>query len=79
MAKEAGAQIIIVTDKPSSDLAPYATLLFTVSVSSDAFFNSMIAAQFVAEAILDTISQRAKGVEKRLKKIDQYLDQLGNY
>ena len=79
IAKEAGAQIIIITDKPSSDLAPYATLLFTVPVDSDAFFNSMVAAQFVAEAILDNISQRAKGVEKRLRKIDQYLDILGNY
>ena len=32
-----------------------------------------------AEAILDNISQRAKGVEKRLRKIDQYLDILCNY
>jgi DNA-binding MurR/RpiR family transcriptional regulator len=79
MAKEAGAQIIIITDKPSSELAPYASVLFTVPVDSDAFFNSMVAAQFVAEVILDTISQRTKGVEKRLKKIDQYLDKLGNY
>lgn len=79
IAKEAGAQIIIITDKPSSDLAPYATLLFTVPVDSDAFFNSMVAAQFIAEAILDSISQKARGIEKRLKKIDQYLDKLGNY
>ena len=79
MAKEAGSQIIVITDKPSSELAPFATLLFTVSIDSDAFFNSMIAAQFVAEAILDSISQRAKGIEKRLRKIDKYLDRLGNY
>ena len=79
IAKEAGAQIIIITDKPSSDLAQYATLLFTVPVDSDAFFNSMVAAQFVAEAILDSIRQKARGIEKRLKKIDQYLDKLGNY
>lgn len=79
IAKEAGTQIIIITDKPSSDLAQYATLLFTVPVDSDAFFNSMVAAQFVAEAILDSISQKARGIEKRLKKIDQYLDKLGNY
>ena len=77
IARAAGAQIIIITDKPSSE--PYATLLFTVSVDSDAFFNSMVAAQFVAEVILDTISQKAKGIEKRLKKIDQYLEILGNY
>lgn len=79
IAQEAGAQIIIITDKPSSDLAKYASLLLTVPVDSDAFFNSMVAAQFVAEAILDCISQKARGIEKRLKKIDQYLDKLGNY
>lgn len=79
IAKEAGAQIIVITDKPSSDLAPYATLLFTVSIDSDAFFNSMVAAQFVAEVILDSISQKARGIEKRLRKIDKYLAKLGNY
>lgn len=79
MAKEAGAQVIIITDKPSSDLAEYATVLFTVSVDSNAFFNSMVAAQFVAEALLETVSHKAKGIEKRLKKIDQYLGKLGNY
>lgn len=79
MAQEAGANIIIITDKPSSELAPYATILLTVPVDSDAFFNSMVAAQFVAEAILDCISQKARGIEKRLKKIDQYLNKLGNY
>lgn len=79
MAQEAGANIIIITDKPSSELAPYATTLLTVPVDSDAFFNSMVAAQFVAEAILDCISQKTRGIEKRLKKIDQYLDKIGNY
>lgn len=79
MAQEAGAHIIIITDKPSSELASFATVLLTVPVASDAFFNSMVAAQFVAEAILDNISQKAKGIEKRLKKIDQYLDKIGNY
>lgn len=79
MAKESGAKIIIITDKPSSALAPFATILFTVPVDSNAFFNSLIAPQFVAEALLDTISHKVKGVKKRLKKIDKYLDELGNY
>lgn len=79
IAQESGARIIIITDKPSSELAPFATVLLTVPVDSDAFFNSMVAAQFVAEAILDSISQKTKGIEKRLRKIDQYLDKIGNY
>lgn len=79
MAQEAGAKIIVITDKPSALLAQYATILFTVSVDSNTFFNSMIGPQFVAEALLDTISHKVKGIEKRLKKIDRYLNELGNY
>lgn len=79
MAQEAGAKIIIITDKPSSSLAQYATVLLTVPVDSNTFFNSMIGPQFISEALLDTISHKAKGIEKRLKKIDKYLDELGNY
>ena len=79
MAKEAGAKNIVITDKPSSLLAQYATVLFTVPVNSNTFFNSMVAPQFVTEALLETISHKAKGIEKRLKKIDRYLEKLGNY
>ncbi len=79
MAREAGAKIIVVTDKPSALLAEYATVLFTVPVDSNAFFNCMVGPQFVAEAILETLSHKARGIEKRLKKIDRYLGELGNY
>ena len=79
MAKDTGAKIIVITDKPSSLLAGYATTLLTVPVDSDTFFNSFIGAQFVAEVLLDTISHKVKGIEKRLKKIDKYLSQLGNF
>ncbi|MGN1167165.1 MAG: MurR/RpiR family transcriptional regulator [Lachnospiraceae bacterium] len=79
MAHDAGAKIIVITDKPSALLAPYATSLFTVSVDSNAFFNSFVGPQFIAEALLDTISHKVKGIEKRLKRIDKYLGKLGNY
>ena len=79
MAQEAKANIIVITDKPSALLAQYATTLFTVPVDSNAFFNSLTGPQFVAEALLDTISHKVKGIEKRLKKIDRYLAELGNY
>lgn len=39
----------------------------------------MIAPQFVSEALLETISHKAKGIEKRLVTIDKYLSKLGNY
>lgn len=73
MAKEAGASIVVITDKPSALLAPYASALITVPVDSSTFFNSMIAPQFAAEILLDVISHQVKGIEKRLKKIDRYL------
>lgn len=79
MAKDSGARIIVVTDKPSALLASYASILFTVPVDSNAFFNSLVGPQFVTEVLLDTISHKAKGIEKRLNKIDRYLNRLGNY
>lgn len=79
MAREADAKIIVVADKPSALLAEYATVLLTAPVDSNAFFNCMIAPQFVTEALLETVSHKARGIEKRLKKIDKYLGELGNY
>ncbi len=79
MAKDAGANIVVITDKPSALLAQYATVLITVPVDSNAFFNSLIGPQFVAETLLDTISHKVNGIEKRLKKMDKYLDKLGIY
>lgn len=79
MAYEAGAKIVVITDKPSALLAQYATVLFTVPVDSNTFFNSLVAPQFIAEALLDTVSHKVKGIERRLKKIDKYLGELGNY
>ena len=80
MAKDAGAKIVSShEDKPSALLAEYASVLLTVPVDSNNFFNSMVGPQFVAEALLDTISHQVRGVEKRLKKIDRYLEELGTY
>lgn len=79
VAQEAGANIIVITAKPSALLAKYATVLLTAPVDSNTFFNSMVAPQFATEALLETISHKAKGIERRLKRIDKYLDELGNY
>lgn len=79
MAYDIGARIIVITDKPSALLAPYATVLFTAPVDSNAFFNSFIGPQFISEALLEVISHKVKGIEKRLKRIDKYLGKLGNY
>ncbi len=79
MGKEAGAKIVVITDKPSALLSEYATVLLTAPVNSNNFFNSMVAPQFVSEALLETISHKVRGVEKRLKKIDRYIEELGTY
>ena len=60
MARDAGASIIVITDKPSSLLAQYADILLTVPVDSNTFFNSMIGPQFVTESLLEIISHKAK-------------------
>jgi DNA-binding MurR/RpiR family transcriptional regulator len=80
LALEAEAKIIIITDKQSSLLAKYATVLFTVEVNSNTFFNSYVGVQFVTEALCNAISnQIGKPVGERLKKVDKYLKPLGVY
>lgn len=79
MARDAQAKIIVITDRPSSDLAKYATVYLTAPVDITAFYNSMVAPQFLTEALLHAISQKVTGLEGRLRKIDKYLDELGNY
>ena len=79
MARANAARIVLPTDKPSALLAPSASPMLPVPVHSRTFFNSMVAPQFAAEILLDVISRKGKGIEKRLKKIDRYLEELGNY
>ncbi len=79
MAADAGAPIIVLTDKRSSDMARFADVLLTSPIEISTFFNSMVGPQFLTEALLAEISTRVRGVEERLRRIDKYLDQLGNY
>lgn len=81
LAKKEGARIILFTDKPSSLLCEYADIIFTVPVNSTSFFNSMAAAQFMTEVLLNAVSRkcRPKQIEKKLRKIDIYLDEFGIY
>ena len=73
--------MILFTDKPSALLSEYADILFTIPVNSTSFFNSLSAAQFLTEVLLNTISRKCKGrsIERKLKKIDLYLDEFGTY
>ncbi len=79
LALESEARIILITDSEDAQLAPHASVVLTAPINSNLFFNSFVGAQFVLEALLDVVSRNAKGVEKRLKKIDRYLEQIGTY
>ena len=80
MAQEAGAKIIVITDKPSALLSEYASVLLTAPVKRSARLSiPWWPPQFVAEALLDTISHKVRGIEKRLKKIDRFIEELGTY
>ncbi len=78
MAYDAGAKIVLITDKASAPLAQYATQLLTVGVESNTFFNSYVGVLFVAELLCSFISKRMGYLtEAKLKLIDQYLADVG--
>ncbi|MDO4531855.1 MAG: MurR/RpiR family transcriptional regulator [Bacillota bacterium] len=80
MAYDAGAKIVLITDKDSSPLAQYATQVLTVSVDSNAFFNSYVAVTFTLELLCTFISKKmGHSPEAKLKRIDQYLSGVGLY
>ncbi|MGO5052910.1 MurR/RpiR family transcriptional regulator [Lachnospiraceae bacterium LCP25S3_G4] len=80
LALEVGAKIVVITDKQSSLPAQYATVLLTVNIDSNTFFNSYVGVQFVTETLCDTISYKVgKPIGERLKRIDKYLEPLGVY
>lgn len=76
LAKDAGAKVILITDRQSSPFAKYTDLLLTVQADSPSFFNSYIGPQFIVEVLCSMISHQVSGVEERLDKIDEYLNPL---
>ena len=80
MAEDAGASILVITDKPSAPLAQYADVLLIVDVDSSTFFNSYVGVQLVMEILCAGISRRVGASnEEKLKTVDKYLGKLGTY
>ena len=80
LAEDAGASILVITDKPSAPLAQYADVLLTVDVNSSTFFNSYVGVQLVMEILCTGISRRVGASnEDKLKTVDKYLEKLGTY
>lgn len=80
LAEDAGASIIVITDRPSAPLAQYATVLLTVDVDTNTFFNSYVGVQLVMEILSAGLSRRVGGANAdKLQMIDRYIGKLGVY
>lgn len=80
MARDSGAKIIAISDRPSAPIAAMASVVFTVDVSSPIFFNSFVGAQLVLETLCAGLSRKlGKSSTTRLKTLDNYLDSLQIY
>jgi DNA-binding MurR/RpiR family transcriptional regulator len=80
MAEDAGARIIVVTDRPSAPMARFATALLTVDVDTNTFFNSYVGVQLVMEILAAGLSRRMGDANaEKLRLIDRYIGTLGVY
>lgn len=80
MAEDAGASIIVVTDRPSAPMAQFATVLLTVDVDTNTFFNSYVGVQLVMEILSAGLSRRMGDANaEKLQLIDKYIGALGVY
>ncbi len=80
MAEDSKTSLLVITDRPSAPLAQYATVLLTVDVDTNSFFNSYVGVQLVMEILCAGISQQVGSSNgEKLKKIDRYLEKLGTF
>lgn len=80
MAKEAGATVIVLTDTPTTPIAKLATHLLTTKAQTLTFFNSYVAALFVAEVLVTYVCKKMGMQNKeKLETINKYTSQLGLY
>jgi DNA-binding MurR/RpiR family transcriptional regulator len=80
LAEDAGASIIVITDRPSAPLAAFATVLLTVDVDTNTFFNSYVGVQLVMEILMAGLSRQVgDATAEKLQRIDRYIGKLGVY
>lgn len=80
LAEDVGAKIIVISDRPSAPLAQFATVLLTVDVDTNTFFNSYVGVQLVMEILCAGLSRRVgTATAEKLQLIDRYIGQLGVY
>ncbi len=68
MAKERGAQIILVLNDITESLAGYADIVLTVSTENMSFFNSKIGAEIISEYILVLIGRNVDYMDRLIER-----------
>ncbi len=80
MAKEAGAKVVVLTDKLTSPIANGATKVIANNIDSLTFTNSFIGLMLSIEIIVSLVAkQNEKQSSERLKRLEKYLNKTGQY
>lgn len=80
LAEDTGARVLVITDRPSAPLARFATVLLTVDVDTNTFFNSYVGVQLVMEILMAGLSRKCGDANaEKLQLIDRYIGKLGVY
>ncbi|MBP3925572.1 MAG: MurR/RpiR family transcriptional regulator [Clostridium sp.] len=80
MAREAGAHLVALTDKYTSPLCTGAEAVILCSADGLSFYNSYTALVMAMEVLTGLVSHRKKEQnESRLKKMEEYLKETGQY
>ena len=80
MGKQAGCRILAITDSLVAPVARGADLTIPIHVESFTFFNSYVSLAMVMDLLTGLVSKQNKGQnEERLRRMEKYLDQTGQY
>jgi len=80
MARDAGAKLIVVTDKITAPVAAGADVVLLSEHSSGSFFNSSVALVMIAEILsLSITGDYPKEVQEHMNLIDRYISGSGLY
>jgi len=75
MAKERGAQIILILNDITASLTDYADLVLTVSTENMSFFNSKIGAEVISEYILVLMSRKIDYMSRLVEREELTADE----
>ena len=76
IAREAGARVIVVTDKLTAPVAIGADVVLLAEHDCGSFFNSSVGLTMIAEILsLSIATEHSDAVQQRMNKIDEYVTQ----